>query len=201
LNSNSVDFKASHEQPADYTLQFKPLIQEDLNLMFRWFQEPIIKQWYARGQQFSLDDIKNKYLGRILGQEHVPSFIVYKENNPIGFIQYYYVSENLPQNPTPGEILSGINLLFQQYNPQEVVGIDLFIAEGMHRGKGLGQEIIGSFITQFLSDFKAVIVDPIQSNKQAIQCYEKAGFKLTTFSENPEYLLMIQSLGLRRAAL
>lgn len=39
-------------------MDFKPLHKEDLLLLYRWFQEPTINQQYARGQTWSLKDIK-----------------------------------------------------------------------------------------------------------------------------------------------
>ncbi|WP_238583421.1 GNAT family N-acetyltransferase [Legionella israelensis] len=62
------------------------------------------------------------------------------------------------------------------------------------RGRGLGVLLINQFISKFLTHFKAVIIDPNINNLQAIRCYEKAGFKKTTFSQNSNHLIMIKSL-------
>jgi aminoglycoside 6'-N-acetyltransferase len=67
---------------------FKPLQKDDLQLIYQWFQEPTINQLYARGQTWSFKDIENKYLPRLTGYDNVPSFIIYSDNKPIGFIQY-----------------------------------------------------------------------------------------------------------------
>ncbi len=68
---------------------FKPLYKDNLLLLYRWFQEPTINQQYARGQTWSLKDIENKYHPRLTGLDSVPSFIIYSDNTPTGFIQYY----------------------------------------------------------------------------------------------------------------
>jgi aminoglycoside 6'-N-acetyltransferase len=138
----------------------------------------------ARGQHFSYEDIQNKYLPRIVGNENVPSFIVYQNNDPIGFIQYYPVTNHLPEVPVTGELLSLKNPLFNTYHPNEIAGIDCFIAESNDRGKGKGEQMISAFITEFLKDYRAVIVDPVQDNHPAIRCYEKTGFERTDFSED-----------------
>jgi len=44
------------------SFEFKPLRENDLELLHHWFQEETIKQSYARGRSFTLEDIKNKYL-------------------------------------------------------------------------------------------------------------------------------------------
>ena len=78
-------------------IEFKPLHKDDLQLLYRWFQEPTINQYYARGQTWSLKDIGVKYLPRLAGHDNVPSFIIYSDNKPIGFIQYYCLSEHYPE--------------------------------------------------------------------------------------------------------
>ncbi|HAT4486923.1 TPA: GNAT family N-acetyltransferase [Legionella pneumophila] len=168
---------------------FKPLAVEDLNQLYQWFQEPTINYWYARDKNWTLNDIKEKYEPRILGKEHVPSFIVYVDNSPFGFIQYYLLKESLPDGINDYE-----SVLFHQYKAKDLVGIDLFVAEEKRRGKGLGLELIGQFIGIFLTRFKAIVVNPNVHNQQAIRCYEKAGFNQTQFSEDSNHLIMIKSL-------
>ncbi|HHF7373701.1 TPA: GNAT family N-acetyltransferase [Legionella bozemanae] len=173
-------------------LEFKPLGQRDLNLMTQWFAEPTVKQGYARNQQFSLEDISAKYSPRIEGIESIPSFIIYLNQKPIGFIQYYCLSDHLPEG------ISGYNAsLFDEAPPEQLAGIDLFIAEPTFRGVGLGRQIIRRFISKHLYRFKAVVVDPQIGNEQAIACYQKAGFLPTQYSEDANYLLMINMLSYR----
>ncbi len=173
-------------------LEFKPLSQRDLNLMTQWFAEPEVKQGYARSQQFSLEDISAKYSPRIEGIDPVPSFIIYLNQKPIGFIQYYCLADHLPEG------ISGHNAsLFDEATPEQLAGIDLFIAEPSCRGVGLGRQIIRHFIAKQLYRFKAVVVDPQIGNEQAIACYQKAGFLPTQHSEDANYLLMINMLTYR----
>lgn len=175
-------------------IQFNALTEKDLMLLYQWFQEPTIKHWYARDQSFSLEDIRNKYLPRILGQENVPSFIVYQNNLPVGFIQYYCIGENLPKHPSPKEPLTQANPLFQHHDPMEIAGIDCFIAHQKNRGNGLGKKIINAFIQQFLLNFSIVIVDPEQHNTQATRCYEQCGFQPSSYSEASNILIMIKNI-------
>lgn len=168
--------------------KFKPLSLEDLETLHQWFQEPTIQKYYERDGKWSLIEIEEKYKPRILGQQHVPSFIVYLDNSPFGFIQYYLLPEFLPEGIKGFE-----SSLFQQYNAKDIVGIDLFIAEEKGRGKGLGVDLIGQFVNEFLTKFSGIIVDPNISNQQAIRCYEKAGFKKTNLSLDPKHLIMLLS--------
>ncbi|WP_238400511.1 GNAT family N-acetyltransferase [Legionella bononiensis] len=169
--------------------KFKTLNQHDLSLIYQWFQEPCVNQWYARGQHWSLEAIREKYEPRILGQVNVPSFIIYKDEIPIGFIQYYPLEHGFPEG-----IHGQHNLLFKQYKQAELVGIDLFIAEKNMRGKSFGGRIINQFIKDFLTGFSAAVVDPHILNVNAIRCYEKSGFINTLFSEDSNYLVMVKQL-------
>ncbi|HAU1106883.1 TPA: GNAT family N-acetyltransferase [Legionella pneumophila] len=171
--------------------KFQPLGIKDLNQLYQWFQEPIINHWYARDKSWSLDEITEKYEPRIAGMEHVPSFIVYKYDLPFGFVQFYLLTDSLPDGIDGYE-----SLLFEKYNPRDLAGIDLFIAESQGRGKGLGVELINCFINKFLTRFKSIVIDPDVNNQQAIRCYEKAGFQRTDFSQDPNHLIMIKPLSL-----
>ncbi|CAM3087932.1 aminoglycoside 6'-N-acetyltransferase [Legionella steigerwaltii] len=171
------------------SLNFKPLHEQDIILLYRWFQEPTINQWYARNKVWSLENIKKKYLPRIHGNDIVPSFIIYLEKQAIGFIQYYSFKDHFPEG-----ILDTRNSLFHIYQPHELVGLDLFIAASDHRGKGLGKQILDIFTESLPNTFRAAAVDPEINNYHAIRCYEKAGFKRTGYSEDKDYLLLMKTL-------
>lgn len=173
-------------------IQFKPLQENDLILLYKWFQEPLINQLYARNKAWSFEEISAKYLPRIQSQEKIPSFIVYNDNNPIGYIQYYCFTDYLPEG------ISTYNPLFKEYYPEELAGIDLFIATISERGKNLGKTIINTFIVEFLMDYQGVVVDPEVSNLFAIRCYEKTGFIKSSISENANHLIMIKKLSYQR---
>ena len=169
-------------------IDFRALCKDDLPLLYSWFQEPTINQLYARSQTWSLKDIENKYLPRLTGHDNVPSFIIYSGNKPLGFIQYYCLSEHYPEG------IQKESSLFKSYHPNQIAGIDLFIATLENRGQGLGVVIINQFINKFLSHFRLVVVDPNHDNIQAIRCYKKAGFKESNYSEISNYLLMIKTI-------
>jgi aminoglycoside 6'-N-acetyltransferase len=158
-------------------IDFKPLHKDDLQLLY---------QQYARGQTWSLKDIENKYLPRLNGHANVPSFIIYSDNKPIGFIQYYCLSEHYPEG------IQKESSLLKSHQPNQIAGIDLFIATPENRGQGLGVVIIN----EFLSHFRLLVVDPNIDNIQAIRCYKKSGFEESHYSEDRNYLLMIRTIDL-----
>jgi len=61
-------------------LSFAPLTLNDLSLLHQWFQEPVIHKLYGRSQNWSMAEIERKYKPRILGKEHIPSFIIHLDS-------------------------------------------------------------------------------------------------------------------------
>jgi len=169
-------------------IEFQRLQKNDMQLLYQWFQEPLINKQYLSGQTWLLEDIENKYLMRCTDRNSVPSFIIYSNHKPIGFIQSYCLSEHYPEG------IQEHSSLFTQYQPYEIAGIDLFIATHENRGQGLGVMIINQFINEFLAHFCLIAVDPKHDNFQAIRCYEKAGFEQSAYSEDEVYCIMIKHI-------
>ncbi len=154
-------------------ITFKPLTEDDLLLLHDWFQKPRIQQWYARGESYTLNMIKEKYLPRILNPESIPNFIVYVNNTPIGYIQLYCVKDSLPDGVTDYN-----HSLFDNIKPNEIAGIDLFIADENYLKKGYGTLTVTNFIKEYVQNkYTFLVTDPLKTNKNAIQFFEKNGFK------------------------
>jgi len=171
-------------------IEFIPLKENELGLLYQWFQVPHVKQWYARGVEFTLDMIRDKYLPRI-DDPNIPNFIVYLNNQPIGYIQLYHVDkQNLPE---------GVNdfhhPLFSAFKPQEIAGIDLFIGEEGCLKKGIASQVLQEFITQFIKNkFSAAVVDPSINNEQAIRFFTRNGFEKLDIEDSDAYQLMLYKM-------
>jgi aminoglycoside 6'-N-acetyltransferase len=155
------------------SINFKPLTESDLPLLHDWFQKPHIKKWYARGVQYTFDMIKEKYLPRILNSSLIPNFIVYADNVPIGYIQLYCLKNSLPDG-----VIDYNHPLFDNSDPNEMAGIDLFIADENYLKKGYASVALENFIKEYIQGkFTLVVTDPLKSNKNAIQFFENNKFK------------------------
>jgi RimJ/RimL family protein N-acetyltransferase len=162
------------------SIHFKNLAENDLPLLFNWFQKPHIKQWYARGENYTLDMIREKYLPRILHPQSIPNFIVYVDNTPIGHIQIYCVKDSLPDGVTNYH-----HPLFDDFKPNEIAGIDLFIADENYLKKGYATLALTNFIEEYVrGKFILLVTDPLKINKNAIQFFERNGFKKFKSSTN-----------------
>lgn len=154
-------------------ITFKPLTQDDLSLLHRWFQKPHVKEWYARGEDYTVDTIKEKYLPRILDSELISNFIVYADDMPIGYIQLYGLKDFLPDGVT-----DYTHALFDNFKSNEIAGIDLFIADEDYLKKGYATLTLTHFIKEYVrGKFTALLVDPLKKNINAIEFFEKNGFR------------------------
>lgn len=154
-------------------IHFKLLTENDLTLLCEWFQKPHVKQWYARGESYTLEMIREKYLPRILNPQTIPNFIVYADNTPIGYIQLYCTKDSLPDGVT-----DYTHPLFNNIKPNEIAGVDLFIADENYLKKGYATLTLTNFIKEYVQGkFTLLVTDPLKINVNAIQFFKKNGFK------------------------
>jgi len=125
--------------------------------MLIWLSSEHVKQWWNDGDD-TLEKVSLHYGNE---SEDVVRFILIEvneeanhEEKSIGYFQYYFTDD-------------------------ETIGIDQFIGEESHIGRGIGEQAIKQFVE--LIDKRRhpsqIILDPSPQNRRAIRCYEKVGFK------------------------
>ncbi len=145
-------------------ITFKPMTEEHLELMTNWLNRAHLQKWWRKGL-IDIDEVRQKYLPRIYGKDNAHPFLFFLNKEPLGFIQYYSVSDGdpnwWPDKPGPG-----------------VLGIDQFIADEENLNRGTGTLMIIRFILLLMKDksVREIRVDPNPDNARAIRCYEKVGF-------------------------
>lgn len=155
---------------------FKPLQESDLEILCYWLDQPHVKEWWNDG--LTHDEIKRKYRNRI-GDTVVAPYIVYLDDKPIGFIQYYH-ADKVGDGWWPDAV-------------EGTVGIDQFIGEENYINRGYGTKMISAFIQKLFSNLaiKKIITDVDPKNQRAIHCYEKAGFKFVKELMTPDGLAYV----------
>ncbi|MGC2310037.1 MAG: GNAT family N-acetyltransferase [Candidatus Babeliaceae bacterium] len=157
------------------TFDFKLLGKKDLPLLFQWMHIPHVSKWWQSPTDWPT--FQTKYRTQ-LDNPYRSSYMVYLNQIPIGYIQYYQANK------------------FPEWHNQakDTYGIDILIGEMNYIGKGYGTLIIKQFIKMLCAnpEIRKIIADPALDNKAAIACYEKAGFKKIAeiTRENTQYLLM-----------
>ena len=149
-------------------IEFKSLVEAHFPLMLKWLKTPHVKLKWDREISYTEDLVKEKYVSYVKGyklengeKKPISAFIIYVDNNPIGYIQIYNAYDFIRNKPL-------IDL------PESLAAIDFFIGDADYLGLGLGVEIIKNFDYQ---DYDNILVDVSLDNLSAIKTYEKAGFK------------------------
>lgn len=171
-------------------LNFQPLSENNLPLLYEWFQKPHIKKWYAREENYTREMIDKKYLPRILQSKSIPNFIICLNEQPIGYIQLYSCAFSLPDG------IDYAHPLFTHEKPENVAGIDLFIAEEIYLHQGYATLALQQFINTYARNkFSIVVVDPLKTNVRAIRFFIRNGFKKFAIAQSQsQYELLILSL-------
>ncbi len=114
-----------------------------------WLQRPHIREWWDDGDD-TLDKVAAHYSR---SPEETKRFLAVVDGVDAGYFQY------------------------SRLGPTEI-GVDQFLADGGALSQGLGARCLTEFVT--LIDGReapdTISLDPHQSNRRAIRCYEKCGF-------------------------
>ncbi|NGP75096.1 GNAT family N-acetyltransferase [Balneolaceae bacterium YR4-1] len=163
------------------SFKFKSLTEADLPMLADWLSRAHLQKWW-REEEITIERIRDKYLPRIFGEDDARPYLVYLDNSPVGYIQFYHAWINQawwPDKPEKG-----------------VLGIDQFIAEENNLGKGIGSRFIAEFVKQLFEnpEITEVRVDPKPDNERAIRCYKKVGFKKAGQINTPDGPAMMMVL-------
>lgn len=131
---------------------------EDYIAMRNWFLEPELQEWVwcdEVGEVPSLERIIEKYGSRVKRLTDVFPYFILRDNEPIGFIQYYIHDE-------------------------KSIGLDMWIGLLKERNNGHGTEALKQMVQiihQEHPSVKELFIDPEVDNIRAIKCYQNAGFQ------------------------
>lgn len=145
-------------------LSVRYLQQNDKYLLAEWLSKPSILKYYeGRNKPFNLEKVTRKFYSR---DDDVERYIIEYNESAIGYIQFYQANDKTS--------------MINDYNQREIVyGMDQFIGETEYWNKGIGTSLIKAMVNYLVDEKRAdrVIMDPQVTNKRALKCYEKCGFK------------------------
>ena len=132
------------------TITFRRTTDDDLPLLHRWLNEPGVVEWWE-GDDVSWEGVVRDYgSGRDDGTDH---FLALLDGRPVGWIQTW----------SPDDVADSI-------------GIDYLIGEPADRGRGLGTEMIRTFVATELAGWRRITADPERANVASVGALRNAGF-------------------------
>jgi aminoglycoside 6'-N-acetyltransferase len=147
------------------SIRFEPLTRNDLVQLHAWLQKPHVAAWW-RGPE-TPEQVEADHLPSIDGTEPSYHYVIVVDGRPVGMIQWYLVSDF----PEWEEILDV---------GEGVAGVDLLIGEEDATGRGLGPEVLRSFIAEVVfakEKTHAVVAGVEPGNTRSLRAFEKAGFR------------------------
>jgi RimJ/RimL family protein N-acetyltransferase len=149
------------------------MTRDDLRLVHEWLQRPHVQRWWTERQTY--EEVVDHYGPSIDGDEPTDHYIPLLDEQPIGLVETYVVSDH-PEYAA----LIGVG--------EGVAGVDLFIGEEARTGQGLGSELLRWFVDEVVfaqPETIACIAGPDARNVASIRAFEKAGFRVVgEFSED-----------------
>lgn len=163
-------------------ISFASLSKSHFPLLLKWLEEPHVKLRWDRDINYTETLVKEKYASYVDGyklengvKKAISCYIIYVDDNPIGYIQIYNAYDFARKAPL-------IDL------PESLAAIDFFIGDADYIGKNIGAEVLKVFDYQ---GYKNILVDLSLDNIAAIKTYEKAGFKRIREQTNSNEILML----------
>ena len=145
--------------PPETRYDFRAVTEADLPMLAAWLAEPHVQEWWDKGPEASLAEIREA-----MDSVETEPLIVELRGRPIAYIQSYdpHLEDGHPY----------------QDQPYGTLGIDVSIGDPTLVGIGHGSAIIRQFVdTLFAEGTPRVVIDPDPANIRAIRAYEKAGFR------------------------
>ena len=130
----------------------------------RWMTDERVLEWvYGRDDPYPVDRVRTKFGPRVRGQDGVRPCFMLLTGRPVGYLQYYPVTE--PED-------------YELENAGGTWGLDLWIGEPELWSQGIGTATL-RLVLGYLFEHEGaanVVIDPRVENVRAVRCYEKAGF-------------------------
>jgi aminoglycoside 6'-N-acetyltransferase len=140
-------------------IEFRPLTLEDLPQVEEWLRREHVARWWREPVEKELAE----YRDAIEGREPTDHYLIAVDGRPTGMIQTYLVSDY----PDWDEIV---------HVGPGVAGVDLLIGEPEEVGRGLGPEILATFVREHAAA-PSVVATVEEENRRSWRAFEKAGFR------------------------
>jgi len=140
-------------------IEFRPLTEDDLPQIEKWLRREHVARWWRD----DVDESLSEYRAALEGRDPTDHFVVVADGRDVGMIQTYLVSDN-PEWDAIVQVGEG------------VAGVDILIGEEELIGRGLGPQILSSFVRDVV-EARSVVATVEEGNRRSWRAFEKAGFR------------------------
>jgi RimJ/RimL family protein N-acetyltransferase len=143
----------------------------DYELVVRWRNEPHVREWWDPDDPpLTSAQAIEEYRPETRADSSTTACIIEEEGVPVGYIQFY------PWAAEPEEVQA-----LELPVDANAWGIDVFIGEPSHLGRGVGTRAVDLVARHLFSQRGAssVALLAAKANAHALRAYEKAGFRRT----------------------
>jgi aminoglycoside 6'-N-acetyltransferase len=141
---------------------------EDYELMVRWRNSPHVRHWWDPDlPPLTLESARDEYLEDTQPNAVTVACIVELKGRSVGFMQFYRWADYADE-------ANEVGIPFDD----DTWGIDVFIGELDHVGRGLGTRVMNLLCEHLEARLGAssIVLTTELDNAAAIRCYEKVGF-------------------------
>ena len=154
-------------------IAFRPLAWQDLPSVVAWRQAPHAACWFP--ERLDLAAAERKYGPRIAAQSSVRVHVVAVDGSDAGFLQHYRVGDHEAYAAATGL--------------PDAVGLDYAIGVPQLTGRGLGPQLIWSYLRDVVlpahPGARHALASPDVANHASIRALEKAGFTIAAQIDVP----------------
>ncbi len=159
MNSNNIE------------ISFRPIEPRDVANLVRWQRDPEVARWYWDVTDLADDELAHIWTRRATSLDSDSDsgtdwYIIEVDGHDIGEIQV----ANLDDYPETAV----------EVNVPNAAGVDVFIGEPSWRGRGIGSQVVRTFIDRIVfsrTGIETCTIDPEPENQIAIHSYRNAGFR------------------------
>jgi RimJ/RimL family protein N-acetyltransferase len=162
------------DHPLAMAISFRPMTRDDLRLVHEWHQRPHVVRWWTVRKTF--EETETHYLPTIEGTDPTKHYLALLGGEPLGMVQTYLVSDYPDYAALIGE-------------GEGTAGLDLFIGDEAQTGRGLGTQMISTFVDEIVfarAETTACAADPDVRNTASLRAFEKAGFEAVREFVDPD---------------
>jgi aminoglycoside 6'-N-acetyltransferase len=146
-------------------IEFTPLTADDLRLFHTWLQREHVKRWWRDRETY--EQVVEHYLPAIEGREPTDLYLIVLDGEPAGMIQTYLVVDH----PDWAALIDA---------GEGVAGVDLLLGEARLTGRGLGPQVLETFVPEVVfarPGTIACVATVEEANRRSWRAFEKAGFR------------------------